>query len=74
MNKQDDMVTTSVEPEELETKIKKPKLTGARVRRLMNIYGISLNQFKGKTCIWADNAPAEVIEQVRQALKEGIIA
>jgi len=72
--KDDDTLTTQAEPEPFETKIMKPKIKGARIRSLMNKHGITLGYFKDKRCIYADNAPAEAIEQVRKALKEGIIA
>ena len=43
------------------------------VRALMRAYGITLGMANGKRCIYADNVPQDVIEQVRTAVKQNLI-
>ena len=43
------------------------------IRALMKQYGVTVRAISGKKCIYADNVPQDVVEEIRQAVKAGKI-
>lgn len=51
----------------------KKKRDAKKARAVMRKYGITLGFAFGKRCIYADNAPQDAIDEIKQAMRDDLI-